>query len=304
MSESTYDKGSKFENRVANLYETLGFDVKRNINVSGHQVDMIVSKFIAGMGLVTCAVESKSRNSNLGVNEIAEFVNAATQLVQDGDVQSAVCVTDTDYSQDARSSVSKKRFIRLLTFKELQKDLFSFTQCLIEWCRQLEGKPVFTEYIPLAGTDVAGKTIKDIVSYAEDWTQTGEQLLIIAGDFGSGKTTVAERLVYHIAQKYLKTSNCVFPLFIPLRSFRQYKSVFDLVQATVKSIYSISITQSHFEAMLKSGDLVVVLDGFDEIDTGARATDRARYMSQLAYVVGRGSPCILTTRPTYFQFLS
>lgn len=121
MDESTYSKGHSFENKVATLYEALGFDVKRNANVSGHQIDIIVSKYFAGIGLLSCMVEVKSRRSNLGINDLTNFINTATHLIHDGSVQNAVCVTNANFSQDARLAAASKASIRLLTYRELEK---------------------------------------------------------------------------------------------------------------------------------------------------------------------------------------
>ena len=301
MNESTYKKGQSLENKVGNLYEALRFDVKRNVNMSGHQIDLIVSKYFAGVGLLSCMVEVKSRKANLGVNEVTKFINVSTQLIQEGNVQSAVCVTNANFTPDARLAASKKTSIRLLTFKELEKDLFNFSQCLVEWCRQLESSRVFSEYIPLEGRSVSGDEINDIVAHVDGWFDTKKDLLIVSGDFGSGKTTIAERVIYNRAQRYLNNNDAPFPIFLPLRILRSYSQAFDFVQASLQKTYGISIVQSHFETQLRSGRFVLVLDGFDEIDTGATAIDRARYMNQLSYVIGQGSPCVLTTRPTYFD---
>lgn len=301
MKKSKREIGLSLEEKVANLYEALRFDVKRNINISGHQIDLVVSKYFSGVGSLSCMVEVKSRTKNLGINEIANFITAATQLIQEGKVQNAICVTDASFTQDARSALLRKPSIRFLTLRELEKDLFNFGQSLVEWCRQYEGTRIFREYVPLEGQLVSKTKVLDIVAYIGDWLRIKKDLLIISGDFGSGKTTIAERTLYNQAQHYLNNNDAPFPLLLPLRLLRRYQHIFDFIQASLQKIFNIAIAQSHFETQLRSGRFILLLDGFDEIDTGANAIDRARYMDQLSYVIGHGSPCVLTTRPTYFD---
>jgi uncharacterized protein YjbI with pentapeptide repeats len=301
LGESTYQKGQSLESKVANLYLALRFEVKRNVNLGGHQIDLVVSKYFSGVGPVSCMVEVKNYQGNLGINEVTKFINVSKHLIGAGKIQSAVCVTSANFTQDARAAVLDEPSIRLLTFRELEKDLFNYSQCLVEWCRQFEGTSVYSTYVPLRGQRIPRGRVTDIVAYVDDWFVRGENLLIISGDFGSGKTTIAERVLYRQAERYLSTNDSPFPILLPLRNFRRFSQVFDFVQGSVQKNYGISIAQNHFEMQLKSGRFVLVLDGFDEIDTGAKASDRARYMDQLSYLVGQGSPCVLTTRPTYFE---
>src|SRR5882757_844300 len=106
MSENSFQKGQTLEIKVANLYEALRFEVKRNVNLKGHQLDLVVSKYFSGVGHLACMVEVKNTEENLGVNEITKFVNVSTHLIREGLVQSAICVSNANFTQDARSAVS------------------------------------------------------------------------------------------------------------------------------------------------------------------------------------------------------
>ena len=304
MAKSTYTKGRELERKVANLYESLQFEVEDNVNVSGHQIDLVVTKYFNGIGRLRCIVEVKSRRTNVGVNDITSFINASTQLIHSGYAQGAVCVTDANFTQDARSAASNLTSLRLLTFRELEKDLYNYTQSLVEWCRQYRGAKIFAEYISLEGRTFEGAPIDDLVVYSQSWLKNKHNLLIISGDFGSGKTTIAERVLYNCAQEYLANNDAPFPILLPLRTLKEYDDLFSFIEASLKRLYGVNTKQTHFEMQLQSGGFVLILDGFDEIDTGATAIDRANHMNKLSYVLGRGSPCILTTRPTYFESFS
>src|SRR5215471_3967975 len=301
MTDSTYEKGQSLETEVANVYQTLGFDIERNINLGGSQIDMVVRKFTSGVGQITCMIEVKSSKSNIGINDIVKFLQIADRLIRQGEIQLAICVTDANFTEDARVGTTANAAIRLLTLKELTHDLFSATQSLVRWTTQFERTPLFSEYIELKGHTVAGREIEDVAGYVNSWLKTQQSLLIISGDFGTGKTTLSERIFYSQAKHYLLKNDLPLPILMHLRNLKKYARVFEFVEASVKKMLGIAITQSYFETQLNSGRLSILLDGFDEIDTGATASDRARYMQRLSYLIGRGSPCVITTRPTYFD---
>ena len=234
MRQSAYDKGLSLESKVSNLYDALRFEVKRNINISGHQIDLIASKYFSGVGLLSCMIEVKSRKKTIGINDVTGFINTRTHLIREGKIQSAIFVTDTNYSQDARAAVSDTPSIRLLTINELEKDLFNYGQCLVEWCRQYKNTSIFSTYIPLEGKSLKNENISDIVGYIDLWLSNNQHLVIISGDFGSGKTTIANRILYNQAQRYLSSDDAPFPIFASLRILRQYTDMFDFVVSEKK----------------------------------------------------------------------
>lgn len=57
--ESNQRKGDSFEAYVASIYESMGYQVKLNLKLSGQQVDVLAEKIFPGAGLSKIAIECK-----------------------------------------------------------------------------------------------------------------------------------------------------------------------------------------------------------------------------------------------------
>ncbi|WP_192258579.1 restriction endonuclease [Mesorhizobium caraganae] len=300
---TTKSKGDAFERRVARYYEALGFQVSRDQLVFGHQVDILAKKHAPGVGPLTIAVEAKSRSGSLGVNDIGVFLGMAKELLERGIINAAILVTDTSITREAKLKVGDKDTIRLMGIADLEKDLFNSSESLIRVIRDYESEGIFKKYYQITAQTQNWK-VPDASDYVLQWVRTNTSMLVVVGDFGSGKTTILERAFYHAAQTRLSNENSPFPVKLSLRTLRQYGSLWSFVEASLRDHQYISPPRAIWEAELEAGRLVVFMDGFDEIFTGATVGDRASYLAMLAPIIQSSSPCVLSSRPTFFQSLS
>ncbi|AJD43598.1 hypothetical protein RGR602_PB00058 (plasmid) [Rhizobium gallicum bv. gallicum R602sp] len=126
-------------------------------------------------------------------------------------------------------------------------------------------------------------------------------MLVVAGDFGSGKTTILERAFYDCAISCSKGRSDIFPILLPLRSFHSYDDLWSFVTTKALEKNYVSVSRSTLEKRIRQGKIAFFLDGFDEIHTGATAAERASYLARLEPLISSPCPCILTTGPTYFE---
>jgi hypothetical protein len=69
-------QGDTLERRVAMHYTALRFHVTRNVNLLNHQIDLLVTKYVPGIGMTNTMVEIKHRGSKqIGINEVTPFLN-------------------------------------------------------------------------------------------------------------------------------------------------------------------------------------------------------------------------------------
>lgn len=301
---STKEIGDEFELLVTSYYEALGYKVTPNIRIDGHQIDLLATKQVSGAGLFTLMIEAKSRRDTLGINQVLSFMNTAGDLLRNGRIQSAILVTNSKFSQDAQSAVAAKPGMRLSTIHDLEQDLFNYSEALLKIIHDYETRPIYGSYIPLEANDESKHPIRDVASFILNWPKTGEKLLILCGDFGSGKTTALERVHYHQAKLRLQDHSTRLPLSFRLRGLLQYPDLWTFVSASLRDNNYISPTKQIFEKQLAAGKFLILLDGFDEIETGANANERAAHLKTLAPLITSRSPCILATRPTYFDSLN
>jgi len=303
-SMTTAEIGGAFESKVATCYEALGYKIDRNAVVANHQIDMLVSRYTPGANISTYAVEAKFREKGaVGVNEVQPFINTAQGLITKGLINGAVMVCNTHYSGLAKGMVVDSKTIMLLTLADLESEIFSTSEALYRCCADYEGKAISQEYIALPGqaNQDRSETIGDAATYLKDWASDNSGLMPLVGDFGSGKTTVVDRLFYDFAKARIDTGRGKYPIKLPLRSLLSHGSQWSFINASLRDLQYITTTQSVFKSMLESGGFVVLLDGFDEIHTGATARERGGYLKHLLSLLASPSPCILSTRPTYFN---
>jgi hypothetical protein len=302
------------ENRVATHYEALGYKVTRNINLVNHQIDILATKHVPGANLINLMIEVKHRSSKqVGINDVTPFVNTATNLINNMKISGAVMVTDAGrYSQDASGAVAHSPNIRLLTVTELERELFNESESLIRVCKDYELLPIFSTYVPVRGAVgvIRGDKFEqqgesdDIASYVQSWAVRATSILILLGDFGSGKTTVLEQVFYKCSKRRFDGSDGRLPIFLKLRTFRHHPDIWSFVSTSLRDNQYINPPRELFNTYLASGRLFLIMDGFDEIYTGANAEERGYYLAKLAPLLGSRSPCVLSTRQTYFESFS
>lgn len=308
VTASTKEIGDAFESRVARYYEALGFRVERNASIGGHQIDLLVSKFISGASIVSYMVEAKFRDGSLvGVNDVTPFVNTARDLIQTGDINGAVMVTNSGYSDRAAGKAVGSRTIKLMTASQLEAEIFNSSESLFRICADYEQSSIEAEYIPLAaetGAQPSPLVIEDVSAYLANWASRETGLITVTADFGAGKTTILERLFHDTAKARISDHSGRYPVLLRLRSLLSHTSLWAFISAQLRDHQYINPPRAAFEAMRDQGSFLFLLDGFDEINTGATAVDRARYLERLAPLLTSPSPCIITTRPTYFESFS
>ena len=300
---TTSQLGSAFEGRVAAYYEALGFKIDRNVQLGQHQIDLLVTKYVPGASVLSYIVEAKFRTKGaVGIQEMTDFVNVARDLVAEGEVSGGVMVTNTSFSKNASGKALKSKTVKFLTITQLETELFATSDSLLRTCADYERLRIKDEYIPLSGVKRPDPavTIPDVVAFLKQWSASHDDLITLSGDFGSGKTTVMDRLFYELAKDRIEKSKGRYPIQLRLRSLLSYTTVWSFISNSLRDNQYINPDKSTFEAMLTAGGLVFLLDGFDEIHTGATSAERALYLKRLLPVLSSPCPCILSTRPTYF----
>lgn len=292
--------GDALERKVAQSYEALGFQVARDQLIEGHQIDLVASRYISGLGVLRIAIEAKHREGTLGINEVTPFLNTARHLLASTDISSVILVTNGAVSPKAKLAVGTSS-IRVMTTDELNSHLFNNAESLFRVIKDYEQRSIFRDYYTLE-VDVDSTYQKDGASYLTSWiNKASDKLLLVIGDFGSGKSTLLERCFYDAAQERLKDETARFPILLKLRGMRQYSDIWSFIESSLRDNQYLTPPKAVFDNELRSGRVAVLLDGFDEIYSGADARDRADYLDFLRPLLKTKSPVILSSRPTFFD---
>jgi hypothetical protein len=302
-TDVSVDPGGDLERRVVAHYEALGFRTTRNVNLANHQIDLIARKHVPGGAMMTLMVEVKHRTKSVvGINEVTPFINTARHLIGELLITGAALVTNGEFSQDAAGSVSRYPAIALLHVADLERELFHDTESALKVCLDYESRPIFHEYIPLSGKYHSNeRNISDVACYIKSWSASDTSLLLLIGDFGSGKTTILERVCYEVSKSRLKGEDTLVPIFLRLRTLRQYTDIWSFIYSSLAKTQYLNPPDHIFRSQLAAGRLLILLDGFDEVYTGASAKERGFFLARLAPLLSSPCPCVISTRPTYFD---
>lgn len=131
--------------------------------------------------------------------------------------------------------------------------------------------------------------------YVSAWLkESGNKQLALLGDFGQGKTLFSIQLTYQM----IKDRTGRIPILIPLRN----KSPRNSTPAEILSYFAVQYG-INVEALLllnSNGRLLLIFDGFDEMDLIGNDDIRKRHFKGLWSLAAPKSKIFITGRPNYF----
>lgn len=108
-----------FEKEVANLYRALGLSVRRNVNLAGNQIDVLLEeKTSSGKNLRTI-VECKFYQKPVGIQQVRELASVFDFIRTSGLAEHAVLVASAGFTKDAHL-VANTTGIELLEIEDLR----------------------------------------------------------------------------------------------------------------------------------------------------------------------------------------
>jgi uncharacterized protein YjbI with pentapeptide repeats len=135
------------------------------------------------------------------------------------------------------------------------------------------------------------------------------QCLVILGEYGTGKTTYLQYLVYRLfanriescGQQVISEEKNRIPFFFPLRYFKGCMESFIKSRLNQWEIDGISF--SKFKELIAKGESVILLDGFDEITQKADDPGKSENFAKIRKLIDENptSKIILTTREEFFR---
>lgn len=126
-----------------------------------------------------------------------------------------------------------------------------------------------------------------------------EKIIVIVGDYGSGKSALCNRLMYKLCGN---TEYFVSPIFIPLGNLTDDKNtasnLVNDIHSFITKNYGIKVTQDKFVKAIQDGQITFVLDALDEMSfkiDGESAQRNLQHVLELS----KNCPVLLTSRHTY-----
>lgn len=165
----------------------------------------------------------------------------------------------------------------------------------------------FRHFIELKCSDPKGD-VKDLTEHVTKvWLpDESKSILAILGDFGSGKTLFCHKLAYILAHRFKeKEAKIRIPILIKLGGYSEYSDIRQLVIDVLREEFELPIeTYDQLEILLRSGKLLLILDGFDEMTMKANKAKMLDNFREIIRLITENAKIIITSRTHYFRSTS
>jgi len=233
-----------------------------------------------------------------------EFRGALSYLREQMLIQNGVVVVQKPPSEDLLNIIKDPGFY-LYTLSELVLNLYDFESAVDSYIKRYEKQDIFLKdlYIKMHGSLETGEEIENLEDYVLSWCDSPSGVhLTILGDFGSGKTTFCERVVYLSAKKYKDHPDTTrVPILVKLKDIGSMDSIESVITDKLVNELGIDLKYRTFEALNKTGRFLLVLDGFDEVPHPLVEKFILRVFQELDKLVEQNSKVILTCRTHFFK---
>lgn len=151
---------------------------------------------------------------------------------------------------------------------------------------------------------------KPLDTFINQWlADDNRNLLVILGEYGTGKTTFLRHMAHQVASNKIKPGSEKaiadeknrFPLFFPLRYFEKNIEPFIVNQFSKEGISDIDF--AGFKHRIANDEFIILLDGFDEMTQKIDADEKSKNFDKIHQLIesSEKSKIILTARQEYFQ---
>lgn len=229
---------------------------------------------------------------------LAGDIAALNDAVSGKEERQGILLTHHPLPQKLHSLVCERRNIEHYTLNKFTDHLIDFRPYLQQLIQEYEASDQSRFYVPLNVCTKMGE-VQPVEDFIETWLhETGRNHLSLIGKYGSGKTWLCWRYAYLAAKRYLDapTHNRI-PILISLHSYHRFQKVESLaIHALTERHISSVAGYKTFDWLNQSGRLLLILDGFDEMQPGDEVSSAAEGFEQLSTLVHPQSKVLLTCR--------
>lgn len=144
-------------------------------------------------------------------------------------------------------------------------------------------------------------------SLALDWMSqwlsgqdSSNSWLIITGEYGTGKSALTKILQLRWLRQYATNPAAAIPVRIELGDFSKQFDAQGLLHHFLDRNHLSHVPIEFFWSLIRSGRVVLLLDGYDEMAQYLNQRERRQTLKALAELSSGGAKGILTSRPNYF----
>lgn len=139
--------------------------------------------------------------------------------------------------------------------------------------------------------------------FLSDWRSRADSRsgwLVVVGEYGTGKTALTRVLQFRWLRDYSTNPALPIPFRIELRDFARQFDARGLLHHFMDHNGLGHLPIEFVFSLIRSGRVVVLLDGYDEMAQYLSARERRTCLEALAQLSSGGARGLLTSRPNYF----
>jgi WD40 repeat protein/nucleoside phosphorylase len=199
-----------------------------------------------------------------------------------------------------------KEGVRLVSLLELQ-GLLDFRPYLEQQTSRLEGDPIYPPglFVPQKLAYRVGLDsfeAEDALEALDSWLgQDGPQLMLVLGDFGTGKTFLMHEMALRLGRRHLQMRHAIVPILVELRKLEKSRSLEALLgQHFIPERGMRRFDHDAFKYMLQEGRLALLFDGFDELALRVTYTAAAEHLETVLQAAIGKAKVMITSRTQHF----
>lgn len=309
MSEAVLDSvlapGRAFERRVGMLFELLGYHVEPNRLIAGRQVDHFLEDRSGPLSRLYI-VECKDQAHPVNTAQYDAFRGRLTTARHEISPKlRGILVASVGFVKEAKAQ-ARHEDIELLTISELESSVIDFRQYARDLIRRLAPEPALTHFVPPRLVREHAAVSEPAASLVGSWLADSEaNQLTLLGDYGTGKTTFLKHLALDLARRYEREvieggARGRVPLFIDLKDYTQALSLKQIILDLLDNHGIRAASYAAFEYVLREGQVLLILDGFDEMASRGNYRVTLRNFRELNRSALGRAKIILSCRSHYF----
>jgi len=292
-----------FVAQVEEIYRITGHEVQRDVIIGGEKLDISAALPMTlgrpkQITYVRCVHDHEV---------IRQEMNNFRQVLADAPRATGMMVSQHGFESGAME-LSEKHSIVALTYDQLVSEIIDFSSYLDKCMRNYAQQGV--EYgVPLKKLYVEQDIIEDVTGkkyplrdYVKDWLADDSQnLLVILGDFGIGKTSYTLKLASELAEKRKLEKAGIIPVRIELKNYRETLSYEKMLVNHLLEHKVTTTSNDAFDFLLRTGEVLLMLDAFDEMAVQVNELVTKANFGELYKAVKGKAKVILTCRTHYFR---
>ena len=286
---------------VQQLFELNNYQVEGPIKINGAEIDLVVTPLGDPFGrriYIEVTVEYVD-NEKYG-KDLTKLAMMATLDPQ----SQKIIISSSGFSLPVKER-SRDTNILTLTYDELFQRFEKFDPYISRHTGDTDEakflKSLASVYEEPNFEDSWGREVA--TQYLTDWKNRSDaenRWIVITGEYGTGKTALTQILHYRWLNDYKKSPLLPIPFRIELRNFSRQFDAKGLLHHFLDSNGLSHVSIDFAEKLVRTGRIILLLDGYDEMAQYFNSRERRQCLEALASLSAEGAKGLLTSRPNYF----